>query len=158
MENRTATLQEGTKPSAGHTDVTHEENTATFGDDFGDMPPGHSPAACPAVTDVLSRVGDKWSMQVVMQLGFGSMRFNQLKREIDGISQRMLTRTLRGLERDGLVSRKVTPSVPPRVDYALTGLGWSLRNPVAALGDWAVANKDAIIGARTEYDLREDEG
>jgi len=140
--------QEGTQSYASHTRVTHG--------DAGDAAPGHSPAACPAVTEVLSRVGDKWSMQVVMQLGYGSMRFNQLRREIDGISQRMLTRTLRGLERDGLVDRTVTPSVPPRVDYALTPLGQSLRGPVALLGDWAVANREAVAQARSEYDLRED--
>ena len=140
--------QEGTQSYASHTRVPHG--------DAGEVVPGHSPAACPAVTEVLSRVGDKWSMQVVMQLGNGSMRFNQLRREIDGISQRMLTRTLRGLERDGLVDRTVTPSVPPRVDYALTPLGQSLRGPVALLGDWAVANREAVAQARSKYDLRED--
>ena len=148
MEITRPRLQEGTEPFARHTGVT--------GGHDGDAVPGHSPAACPAVTEVLSRVGDKWSMQVVMQLGYGSMRFNQLKREIDGISQRMLTRTLRGLERDGLVSRTVTPSVPPRVDYALTPLGESLREPVSRLGDWAVANRDTVAQARAAYDLREE--
>lgn len=123
-------------------------------DDGGETGAGMLPATCPAVTDVLSRIGDKWSMQVVMQLGGGSLRFNQLRREIDGISQRMLTRTLRGLERDGLVSRTVTPSVPPRVDYELTTLGQSLREPVARLGEWAIANKEAVADARSQYDLR----
>ena len=148
MEITTPRLQEGTEQFARHTGVTTDAS--------GDAVPGHSPAACPAVTEVLSRVGDKWSMQVVMQLGYGSMRFNQLRREIDGISQRMLTRTLRGLERDGLVSRKVTPSVPPRVDYALTPLGESLREPVRRLGDWAVANRETVARARAAYDLREE--
>lgn len=148
MEITRPRVQEGTLSTARHTGVT-------TGDAALETVPGHSPAACPAVTEVLSRVGDKWSMQVVMQLGYGSMRFNQLKREVDGISQRMLTRTLRGLERDGLVSRKVTPSVPPRVDYALTRLGESLRGPVSLLGDWAMANKEAVAQARTDYDLRE---
>jgi DNA-binding HxlR family transcriptional regulator len=144
METTHSIAQEGTLSSAGHTDVTD-------GADFA-----HSAAACPAFTEVLSRVGDKWSMQVVMQLGGGSMRFNQLRREIDGISQRMLTRTLRGLERDGLVSRKVTPSVPPRVDYTLTALGESLRGPVSRLGEWAFRNKQAVADARRTYDLREE--
>ncbi len=91
-------------------------------------------------------------MQVVMSLGEGPLRFNELRRAIDGISQRMLTRTLRGLERDGLVSRAVTPSVPPRVDYALTALGQSLKLPVNALGAWAVGNREAIAGARAKFD------
>lgn len=114
-----ATVQEGTFLSASHIDVPVAELGL---------------GACQTVTEVLSRVGDKWSMQVVMNLGPGSLRFNELRRSIAGISQRMLTRTLRGLERDGLVSRKITPSVPPRVDYALTALGLSLQKPVNALG------------------------
>src|SRR5690606_22942521 len=109
------------------------------------------------VTEVLSRVGDKWTMQVVMSLGEGALRFNGLRRAIDGISQRMLTRTLRNLERDGLVSRTVTPSVPPRVDYALTPLGRSLVVPVTALGDWAVLNREAIAAAREQFDVDRDE-
>ena len=104
----------------------------------------------------MARVGDKWSMHVVMNLSHGPLRFNQLRREIDGISQRMLTRTLRGLERDGLVARVVTPSVPPRVDYSLTSLGHSLRAPVAELGVWIMANRAAINRARTEFDLKDD--
>nr|WP_046904661.1 helix-turn-helix domain-containing protein [Croceibacterium atlanticum] len=112
----------------------------------------HPARCCQAVNQILARVGDKWSMQVVMSLSEGSLRFNELRREIDGISQRMLTRTLRGLERDGLVSRAVTPSVPPRVDYALTELGRSLRQPVLALGDWAVANREAVDAARQAFD------
>lgn len=112
----------------------------------------HSPCACRTVTDVLSRVGDKWSVQVVMQLGEGPLRFNALRRAIDGISQRMLTRTLRGLERDGLVSRTVTPTVPPRVDYALTEMGHSLKAPVCGLGEWALANRESISQARIRFD------
>lgn len=113
----------------------------------------HQPGACQTVTEVLSRVGDKWSMQVVMSLDEGPLRFNQLGRAIAGISQRMLTRTLRGLERDGLVSRTVTPSIPPRVDYELTQLGHSLKCPIKALGAWAVANRAAIAEARDRFDL-----
>lgn len=113
----------------------------------------HFSGACQTVTEVLSRVGDKWSMQVVMSLDEGPLRFNELRRAIAGISQRMLTRTLRGLERDGLVNRTVTPSIPPRVDYALTELGHSLKCPVKALGAWAVANRAAIAEAREWFDL-----
>ncbi|WP_238474086.1 winged helix-turn-helix transcriptional regulator [Altericroceibacterium spongiae] len=113
--------------------------------------------ACPAVTEVLSRVGDKWSMQVVIRLGSGPRRFNELKRLVTGISQRMLTRTLRGLERDGLISRTVTPSVPPRVDYELTPLGHSLWSPVALLSSWAVTNREEIHQARDRYDAGERE-
>ncbi|WPZ07908.1 winged helix-turn-helix transcriptional regulator [Pelagerythrobacter marinus] len=107
------------------------------------------------MNDVLARVGDKWSMQVVMTLADGPVRFNALRRAIDGISQRMLTRTLRALERDGLVVRAVTPSVPPRVDYSLTELGRSLREPVRSLGAWAIAHRAAIEAARADFDRRE---
>src|SRR5918997_5849822 len=86
----------------------------------------HSPV-CRTISDLLSRIGDKWSVLVVTTLGDGSRRFNELRREIPSVSQRMLTLTLRNLERDGLVSRAVTPSIPPRVDYELTALGRSLE-------------------------------
>jgi DNA-binding HxlR family transcriptional regulator len=94
-------------------------------------------------------------MQVIAELGEGPRRFNELRRAIDGVSQRMLTLTLKNLERDGLVSRTVTPSVPPRVDYALTGLGRSMLEPVRALGDWAAAHIPAMDTARRQYDGRE---
>ena len=112
---------------------------------------------CRRVTPVLNRVGDKWSMQVVMELAGGSKRFSELKRALDGVSQRMLTLTLRGLERDGLVSRHVTPSIPPRVDYELTELGISLREPVKALGQWALDHIDCIFAAQQRYDEAQDE-
>jgi len=137
METITAPAQEGTLLSDSHTGV----------------PVVHHGSTCQTVTEVLNRVGDKWSMQVVMNLGDGSLRFNELRRSIAGISQRMLTRTLRGLERDGLVSRKVTPTIPPRVDYALTELGQSLRGPVNVLGAWAVGNRERIAAARERFDL-----
>lgn len=102
---------------------------------------------------MLARIGDKWSMFIVMMLlGDGSVRFNELKRRIKGISQRMLSLTLRNLERDGLVSRTVIPSVPVRVEYALTDLGRSLAVPVQLLGDWAQANQNAIAEARERFD------
>jgi len=120
-------------------------------------PPQHDPAACIRVSEVLGRVGDKWSIQVVSALGKGPHRFNELRRAIDGISQRMLTLTLRGLERDGLIGRKVTPSIPPRVDYWLTDLGQSLLVPVQALGDWALTHRTSVDQARNAYDRMVDE-
>ena len=114
-------------------------------------------AGCKNVAPVLNRVGDKWSMLIVMVLATGDRRFSELKREIDGISQRMLTRSLRGLERDGLVSRTVTPTIPPRVDYSLTELGQSLTVPVKALGDWAIAHIDCIRAAQVRYDENADD-
>src|SRR5215467_3831147 len=97
----------------------------------------HDTPHCKAVSGVLARIGDKWSVLIVTRLGQRSMRFNELKKEITGISQRMLTLTLRGLERDGLVTRTVYPTIPPRVDYELTALGRSLLEPVNGLGLWA---------------------
>ncbi len=110
--------------------------------------------ACPRVTAVLSRIGDKWTVMVVILLREGPLRFSELRRQIGGISQRMLTATLRGLERDGFVTRTVYPTTPPSVDYELTLLGHSLREPVEALGDWAIAHLDVIDGARREFDDR----
>ena len=112
----------------------------------------HVTEDCHAVSGVLARIGDKWSVLVVSRLGNGPVRFNELKREIGDISQRMLTLTLRGLERDGLVTRTAYPTVPPRVDYALTPLGRSLLDPVSALGKWALTHKRQIADARTRYD------
>jgi DNA-binding HxlR family transcriptional regulator len=112
----------------------------------------HLPADCRAVSDVLARVGDKWSVLVVTRLGAGPLRFNELRRSIGGISQRMLTLTLRGLERDGLVTRSVFPTVPPRVEYGLTTLGRDLLQPVSALGDWALRNQSKIARAREQFD------
>lgn len=109
---------------------------------------------CSRVSQVLSRIGDKWSVLVVMSLSDGPRRFNELKRGIGGVTQRMLTLTLRGLERDGLVTRKAYPTIPPRVDYALTRLGHSLREPVEELGAWAFAHLDAIDSARAAFDSK----
>lgn len=117
--------------SAKHTKYTHEE--------------------CP-VREVLNRIGDKWSILIVAMLRDGSMRFSELRRSVDGISQRMLTLTLRGLERDGLVKRTVTPTTPPRVDYTLTRLGRTLLEPIMALAEWADANRPAIRTARQRFD------
>ena len=110
------------------------------------------PEDCRAVSEVLDRVGDKWSVLVVTTLGDGPKRFNELRRAIASISQRMLTLTVRGLERDGLVTRTVFATIPPRVDYELTDLGRSLLAPVNALGLWARRNRDGIERARARYD------
>jgi DNA-binding HxlR family transcriptional regulator len=112
---------------------------------------------CRTISDLLSRIGDKWSVLVVTTLGEGSRRFNELRREIPSVSQRMLTLTLRNLERDGLVSRAVTPSIPPRVDYALTDLGRSLQGPLDGLATWAIDNVGAIHAAQARYDTELDE-
>jgi DNA-binding HxlR family transcriptional regulator len=116
--------------------------------------PRHSglPSDCRAISDVLARIGDKWSVLVVSRLGDKPLRFNELRRSIGGISQRMLTLTLRGLERDGLVTRTVFPTIPPRVDYALTALGRDLLAPVSALGEWATRNQAKIAQARERFD------
>jgi len=116
--------------------------------------PTTAPDAC-LVREVLDRVGDKWSVYVVHMLGGGTMRFSELRRGIEGISQRMLTVTLRGLERDGLISRTVYPVVPPRVDYALTPLGETLLDAVCSLVKWAEEHRPDIDVARVEYDERD---
>jgi DNA-binding HxlR family transcriptional regulator len=110
---------------------------------------------CRAVSEVLARVGDKWTVLVVTVLGEGPKRFNELRRALGSISQRMLTLTLRGLERDGLVTRTVFPTIPPRVDYELTKLGHSLLDPVSRLGLWARQNRAAIVDARRRFDAAE---
>jgi DNA-binding HxlR family transcriptional regulator len=113
-----------------------------------------SPAACPAVREVLSRVGDKWSVLIIVLLGDGPRRFSDLRRSIEGISQRMLTLTLKALERDGLLTRTVFPTIPPRVDYELTELGRTLLEPIVGLAAWAEKNRVAIHDARTLFDGR----
>ena len=112
--------------------------------------------SCRPVTDILARVGDKWSVMIVMLLAPGPRRFNEMRRAINGISQRMLTLTLRGLERDGLVTRTVFPTIPPRVDYELTELGQSLRKPIEALGEWAFTNRPQVEAARARFDQAAD--
>ncbi|WP_326521537.1 winged helix-turn-helix transcriptional regulator [Sphingomonas abietis] len=105
------------------------------------------------MSSVLSLVGDKWTVMIVMVLVERPRRFNDIKRTIGGISQQMLTRTLKALDRDGMVSRTVHPTVPPQVEYALTGLGHSLAEPLRALGAWAGAHLEEIDGNRLRYDL-----
>jgi DNA-binding HxlR family transcriptional regulator len=114
----------------------------------------HTPANCRA-REMLARVGDKWSVYVIHVLGdAGTLRFNELRSRVDGISQRMLTVTLRGLERDGLVTRRVYPEVPPRVEYALTSLGATLRQLVRELVEWSQAHLVEADAARAAYDAR----
>src|ERR1700682_3785423 len=121
-------------------------------------PQPHLDSDCRGVASILARVGDKWSVFVIMLLGEGPRRFNELKRMVGGISQRMLTLTLRGLERDGLVTRTVFPTIPPRVDYELTDLGRGLSKPVEALGRWAADHQPEIESARAKFDGRNELG
>lgn len=111
---------------------------------------------CGKISRVLARIGDKWSVLIVMLLTGRPHRFNEIKRAVGGISQRMLTLTLKGLERDGLVWRRVHPTIPPRVEYGLTELGRSLAEPVRALGEWARAHTDELDAARARYEALSD--
>lgn len=137
-------MEDGTSTPPGHIEGT-----------VHDTPPGRveTTHTC-EIRDLLDRLGDKWSLLVVELLGDGTRRFSELRREIDGISQRMLTLTLRHLERDGLVRRTVFPVVPPRVDYELTPLGATLLAAVEPLVTWTRVHRDEIATARTAYDER----
>ncbi|MFF4348790.1 winged helix-turn-helix transcriptional regulator [Streptomyces sp. NPDC001530] len=127
--------------SVGHTEVTTTP-VVSCGDEHEDC----------GIRDVLDRIGDKWSVLVVVELAQGVRRFRQLQRAVPGISQRMLTLTVRRLERDGLVTRTVYPTVPPQVEYELTAMGHSLTHLVKALADWSAAHRDSIARARQEWD------
>jgi DNA-binding HxlR family transcriptional regulator len=116
----------------------------------------HVPAQCNRIAPILSRIGDKWTILVVMELGKGPVRFNELRRIIGGISQRMLTLTVRGLERDGYLTRTVFPTIPPRVEYELTALGHSLLEPILQLGNWAFKNVSSIEEAQRRFDAAHD--
>jgi DNA-binding HxlR family transcriptional regulator len=145
MIPKSSRMQEGT--------ILIPDNT---NDDDGCPAQEHIPAQCTHVSAILSRIGDKWSILVVMLLFAGPLRFNELRRQTNGISQRMLTLTVRGLERDGFVTRAVFPTVPPRVEYALTDLGRSLAVPVQGLGKWALENAVAIHQSQADFDARVD--
>ncbi|CAB3802957.1 winged helix-turn-helix transcriptional regulator [Pararobbsia alpina] len=110
---------------------------------------------CREVVHTLARIGDKWTVMVVGALSNGPMRYNRIARLIEGISQRMLTLTLKGLEQDGLVSRTMYPTIPPRVDYELTDLGRSLFVPLRSLHTWAVEHRAAMVAAREAFEERE---
>ena len=122
------------------------------------MSPGNTDvSACQMPREILARLGDKWSVMVVILLGNGPRRFNEIRRMCGGISQRMLSLTLRGLERDGMVTRTVLPTIPPGVDYALTEMGSSLWEPIQSLGRWAHEHQAAILAARACYDALQPE-
>ena len=127
--------------------------TATGSETAPEAEPGFAPATC-RVRGVLDRIGDKWAIYVVDRLGTGPRRFSELLRGIDGITARMLTVTLRGLERDGILTRTVHAAVPPRVDYQLTSLGETLLDTIGQLVAWADANLPEIEAARADYDAR----
>ncbi|GAA2254702.1 helix-turn-helix domain-containing protein [Actinomadura luteofluorescens] len=116
----------------------------------------HTVAGCRA-REILDRIGDKWSLQVIAVLGERTKRFTELRREIDGISQRMLTVTLRGLERDGIVTRTVYAVVPPRVEYSLTPMGATLMDAAETLVTWAEAHLAQIDASRADYDARQND-
>jgi len=109
---------------------------------------------CRTVRSILARVGDKWSVLIIVLLGDGPKRFNQIRRMVGGISQRMLTLTLRGLERDGLVTRTQFPTIPPRVDYELTRLGRSLWDAVEPLSTWAQGHVKQVSRAQAEFEKK----
>lgn len=111
---------------------------------------------CLRVVETLSRLGDRWTLPLVATLGDGGKRFNQIRRDVSGISQQMLTRTLRALERDGMVSRTVHPTTPPQVEYALTALGHSLATEAIRLGNWALAHREQIDAHRGAFDRQND--
>ncbi|GAA1460203.1 helix-turn-helix transcriptional regulator [Nocardiopsis exhalans] len=133
--------------SPGHTEVTVEAVGAAELEPCGQ--PEHPDCG---IRDVLDRVGDKWSVLVIVELSNGPRRFRQLQRAVDGISQRMLTLTVRRLERDGLVLRTVYPTVPAQVDYRLTETGAGLTHLVKALAEWSLEHRDTIARARQSYD------
>jgi len=110
---------------------------------------------CQKVSQILARIGEKWRMLVVMLLRDGPRRFNDIKRNTAGISQQMLTRTLRGLERDGIVTRTIYPTSPPQVEYSLTALGRSMSEPVSAFGEWVRVHLAEFDDARRRFDERD---
>ncbi|WP_428925112.1 winged helix-turn-helix transcriptional regulator [Marinibacterium sp. SX1] len=119
--------------------------------------PRHGDPRCPAVRNLLQTVGSKWSVIVVLHLSRGPHRFSDLRRSVGGVTQKSLTACLRELERNGLVARKVTPSIPPRVDYALTDLGETLMDPLLALTTWAVSNEGAVAAAQARFAAGEED-
>jgi DNA-binding HxlR family transcriptional regulator len=147
LRARWVPMEDGTSAIPGHT-----EGTGTCGTWTGATKVEETQSC--EIRDLLDRLGDKWSLLVVELLGGGTQRFTQLRREIDGISQRMLTLTLRRLERDGLLRRTVHPVVPPQVDYELTPLGATLLDAIQPLVTWARAHRDEIGAARHGYDSR----
>jgi DNA-binding HxlR family transcriptional regulator len=155
MSDCPQTAQEGTFLKPEHTKLTRHIDVPAKPPVL--PPNAHLESDCRGPASILARVGDKWSVFVIMLLGGGPRRFNEIKRMVGGISQRMLTLTLRGLERDGLVTRTVFPTIPPRVDYELTDLGRGLWTPVEALGMWAREHQTEIEDARARFDRRNEQ-
>jgi DNA-binding HxlR family transcriptional regulator len=154
MSDCPRTAQEGTFLKPEHTKLTRHIDVPSR-IELPVLPPNaHLEGDCRGPASILARIGDKWSLFVIVSLGGGPRRFNEIKRMVGGISQRMLTLTLRGLERDGLVTRTVFPTIPPRVDYELTDLGRGLWTPVEALGMWAREHQTEIEDARARFDRR----
>jgi DNA-binding HxlR family transcriptional regulator len=149
--NQRQAAQEGTLKKPSHLKVPTRQRCITS---FSDLPP----EVCHSVSDVLARVGDKWSILVIAMLARGTLRFSELKRSLGSISQKVLTTTLRGLERDGYLTRKVTPTIPPRVDYELTELGRDSLGPVTALAEWAILTRKRVEAARAKFDRNEHAG
>ncbi|MDT9690618.1 helix-turn-helix domain-containing protein [Streptomyces sp. P9(2023)] len=143
-------MEEGTLKSPRHCEVTYADGQSGDTDPFQ----WDTREDC-EVRQILDRVADKWSLLVIALLDRRKLRFSELKREIDGVSQRMLTVTLRQLERDGLVKRTVHPVVPPRVDYELTPLGGTLHTTIRSLVTWTERHQNEIAAAREAYDERE---
>jgi DNA-binding HxlR family transcriptional regulator len=154
-------MEDGTLKSPSNTLDTDEATGArpllTPSEGTGVTNACHSPEAI-EVRQILNRVGDKWSILVIAMLDQGTRRFTELRREVEGISQRMLALTLRQLERDGLVQRTVYPVVPPKVEYQLTDLGSTLLESVRGLVSWATEHRGQVTAARVAYDARQNEG
>lgn len=119
------------------------------------MEASNSSEVCKSVVETLARIGDKWTVMVVGALAQGPVRYNEIHRKVEGISQRMLTLTLKGLEQDGLVTRTMYSTIPPRVDYELTERGRKLIVPLRALYEWALENQPAMLAAREEFRRRQ---
>ena len=147
--------QEGTSLAPGHLAVTAEGGEAMGTRQQTPRRLEHADReTCDTISDMLARIGDKWTLLVVSTLGDGSLRFNELRRRIGDISQKMLSSTVKALERDGMVSRTVLSSVPPQVEYELTDLGRELLVPVLALAEWTQQHTPRILVARAAYDAR----
>jgi DNA-binding HxlR family transcriptional regulator len=143
-------MQDGTFSEQRHPEVTQEH--AAPQEKHQEHEKFDASGDCAIISDILSRVGDKWSILIVATLGGGKLRFSELRRKVGTISQKMLTTTLRNLERDGFVVRTVYPTIPPKVEYELTTLGHDLLCPVEAMGRWAQANAKHVLAARDQFD------
>ncbi len=139
-----------------HTELHVHDSAGAFANGEPDTREACRAAMIP-VHEVLAQISGKWTILVIRVLEDGPRRFSEIKRQIDGVSQKMLTATLRDLEKDGFVTRTVTPSIPPRVDYELTDMGRELRQPLRVIGNWAHANRRRVEEARERFAEREEE-